>query len=1201
MTILRDANPIEMGSMFLQPEDEQTAMPKPHEVPSFLDTMASAARLANPLVNDAIVNPVSRFIEQAMNSKWVMDDQGLRLDASGDPGDLSVKAAAPVAGYRPMADPQTEHMSPEDYRHLYGSQSPEETTRRIRQLGRQRQDEQIIADHGGAGIAAVAAMSFSDPLLLMAAALPLAGPASLSRLERVGSVVAGTLALSTTSEAVLHQQNLARTGEESAWNIGVDVLLTAALGSWATRMTKAEQAALLESYVKRAEQESTAGAMARNTGDTLEGEAPAGAAARLVSKTFGRISPLDRVLDSPSLDARKLMSEIAEVPFLQQKNLEGKPTIGSIEAEIEREKDRRNLERHANFDYAYDKYAQREGKNAVTEAEFSVEVSKAGRRKDLSPIPEASELSRHMRKQLDADKETLKAMGEEIDDDVLGADSYYPKMIDTGEVLNKQGEYEAKMREQFANNPRLVKETAEVKSARTRMGEGDGQSRLDEVGATYSAAKDARKAALGEVDANRKAKGVAVRELRQAERAVDNVDQRLTELETQLQHVGDDVAGATEAQMIKLQGGLKADIERTRVKGIKAEEVRQKWQDAATEAEQSTVRLKKAAKAASGAAKEAKKAADAVKADAAMVAKFEKDRVAAATEVRDPAVIAESVREHIDHVLGLARGVVDIGNPSHPRPLRSRTLNVRDEHMEEFLVNDFHEVMSGYTSSMVPAIMLRRRFQSTDLAAEFEEIRKSYSKLREAAPTEKQRASLAKREARDLEDLRGVLSRVKGQAGPSPQRTWALNLVRVARIGRQYNYVRSLGGQTLSSMSDLGHVVSRYGLGKTGVAMAKFLSSPEFNKATRADSKRMGAALQFVLDMMPNRFSDISDDLIAGKSKLASLERAGQRASQLFTKVSLQATWNNTVENLASVLEQDMILRGALNPGSLSRFQRGVLANAGFDDDNLRLLAEQATKYADDSDGFWRGRTEMWDNQIVAKKLEAAVVRAGRVMTISKSAADLPLMMDNEAVKQLMQFKSFGMVAVNRLMIPLVQGLAHGDAAAANGLAVMIALGGMTYVSKQKAAGLEPDLALYEVPGLGIKLPTRLMAEAMQWSGALAIVPDFWDPATLFMPEPLKSARFSRFKDNVPLGTLLGPTFGMATQVIEAANDATGAGGIKADNVHQFRKLWPAQNLFYTRRLVNALEGEFAELVGAEGATNQTFWDRVTETRAPTN
>ena len=54
---------------------------------------------------------------------------------------------------------------------------------------------------------------------------------------------------------------------------------------------------------------------------------------------------------------------------------------------------------------------------------------------------------------------------------------------------------------------------------------------------------------------------------------------------------------------------------------------------------------------------------------------------------------------------------------------------------------------------------------------------------------------------------------------------------------------------------------------------------------------------------------------------------------------------------------------------------------------------------------------------------------------------------------------------------------------------------------------------------------------------------------------------------------------------------------IKAADIYRFRKLLPYQNLFYLRRVINMLEGEFGEAIGAEGAGTKSAAERITETK----
>jgi hypothetical protein len=436
--------------------------------------------------------------------------------------------------------------------------------------------------------------------------------------------------------------------------------------------------------------------------------------------------------------------------------------------------------------------------------------------------------------------------------------------------------------------------------------------------------------------------------------------------------------------------------------------------------------------------------------------------------------------------------------------------------------------------------------------------------------------------------------RLLNQVGPKGSE--AIGWVRTGRILRQFNMLRMLGTQTVSSMADLGHIVSKYGLRNTGKALAKFVTNVNFNKLTRADSRRMHVALDWVLDTRSGTLADIAEDLSGGQRGFAAnLERVGQRATQQFTRLSLMATWNSTLKNLTSILEQDAILRGAANPSSLSKIQRAKIAQLGLGESDLKVIAEQFAKHGETTDGMLRASTELWDKEAlgVARKLESAIIQAGEIMSISKGVGDTPLLMDKELVKTLLQFKTFGVVSVNRLMIPVAQGLAYGDMMAANGLGVMLGLGALSQYTKDTIAGREPETD-----------PASIVSSALLWSGALGYIPDVWDPATVFMPGPLRKLKLSRFKDSSPLDTLMGPSFGTASDFITAwsglmkpADEESWGPEVSASDVHRTRRLLPLQNLAYIYRLVNALEGEFADSIDAEGATYDTFGDRLTESK----
>lgn len=547
--------------------------------------------------------------------------------------------------------------------------------------------------------------------------------------------------------------------------------------------------------------------------------------------------------------------------------------------------------------------------------------------------------------------------------------------------------------------------------------------------------------------------------------------------------------------------------------------------------------------------------------------------------------IHSAVGETIDRILGTTRGLADVHNPPSPAPYKQRSLDAPDEILEPYLVSDFERVMNGYARAMTPHIEMRKAGFSSSLEAEKEYIANQMRVQMAKLSSDAEREALRVETANAMKDLDGMRNRLFGANGPKGD--ISLNLVRAAKIVRTYNYVRSLGSQTLSSMSDYGNIMSRYGLVRTGAMTAKFLTNIRANQLTRADAKRMGTALEWTLDTRANTLADIGDELAGSR-----LEDRANAAANLFSRATGQATWNSAVKALTSALEQDAILRALRRPAGPGKHEIIKLAQQGIDQRDYERIRRQLVKYADDSQGLSRARTDLWDDKEAARLIENAVVKVADTVVVSRGVGDLPLMMDNEFVKILFQFKSFGMAATNRVLIPMAQGLARGDLAAANGLMMMLALGGLTYVTKEWTSGREPDLS-----------PERIIPEALNWSGALAYFPDVYDLTASVTHTP----RFSRFTNVAPLETWLGPTYGTAAETIKTLGGITDSvpwnseegDGVSQKDIHQLRKLAPFQNLFYLRRIINALEGEAGEAIGAEGATRGTFINRVQATEPP--
>jgi len=237
------------------------------------------------------------------------------------------------------------------------------------------------------------------------------------------------------------------------------------------------------------------------------------------------------------------------------------------------------------------------------------------------------------------------------------------------------------------------------------------------------------------------------------------------------------------------------------------------------------------------------------------------------------------------------------------------------------------------------------------------------------------------------------------------------------------------------------------------------------------------------------------------------------------------------------------------------------------------------------ADDLFRANTEAWTDREAAEAFEAALLKSSNEVVLTKGVADVPLFMSKEIGKTLLQFKSFGMAAVNRLLIPMAQGLAHGDLATINGAWMMMALGALANAARDTAAGYKPATD-----------PSRIAIEAFDRAGFTTFLAEPFDVLSGTVAGP----RFGRFTSQSIVETLGGPTFGTGEDIRKTLQGMFTEGGtfdpkMKADDLYRFRKLLPYQNLFYLRRVVNMLEGEFGEVLGLEGATRKSTAERLTE------
>lgn len=534
------------------------------------------------------------------------------------------------------------------------------------------------------------------------------------------------------------------------------------------------------------------------------------------------------------------------------------------------------------------------------------------------------------------------------------------------------------------------------------------------------------------------------------------------------------------------------------------------------------------------------------------------------------AEIRAVVDETIDTILGNAEGRIPYDSiVSGPRgPLKERLLGIESAKIEKFMELDIERVLQAQVRTMSADVEIAKKFGSVDMAEQIRQINDEANRKISVAKTQKQRQALERARKNAIRDLEGIRDRLRGQyALPGNPDSLVL---RANRVVRNLNYMRLLGGMTISAIPDMGKIVFAHGL--TSVFRDGFVPMVRNIRRFRlaADEvKSAGTALDMVLDSRTAAIADITDDF----GRHSKFERGVQALSSRFGMVSLMAPWNAALKQFTGILTMNNILRAAdrVAAGKGTPDDIRKLAASGIDADMASRIAKQFSKHGDKGRGSdpWLAQAGSWTDRQAIEAFRAAVVRDVD-RTIVTPGQDKPLWMSTELGKTIGQFKSFAVASTQRTMLA---GLQQRDAAALNGALVMMGLGALTYALKEKVAGRE----------LSDK-PSVWAVNAFDWSGMagwLMEANNISEKATRGRVglSAFTGEQVSRYASRNVTGAFLGPTADAVADIFQVSGSIFAGDTTKSD-LRKARQLVPMQNLFYIRRLLNQVEEATGDALG---------------------
>ena len=492
-------------------------------------------------------------------------------------------------------------------------------------------------------------------------------------------------------------------------------------------------------------------------------------------------------------------------------------------------------------------------------------------------------------------------------------------------------------------------------------------------------------------------------------------------------------------------------------------------------------------------------------------------------------------------------------------PLRSRVFQIDDEIIEEFLENDIETLGARFLQNVAGDIELNREFGDVNMADQIEEISSWYRDKMETAPTPKESLRLGKQMDADIRDIAGMRDRMRGVYGFSEDNIWT----RMARSSRDLNYLRLLGGVTVSSLPDVSRVFMAEGFGKTFKSgLAPLVANSKRFKVAASELKRYGVGNDAFMSGKSEVIADVGDYAQGGTM----LERGLRSGASKFGKMNLLDYWTAGMKQLHAVTMQTSIFDG-LSKGKYDK----RLARLGIDEQSAKDMYAQVKLYGSNQDGIWLTNAKNWDRPDLERMWGAAVRKeSDRVIIIP--GQEKPLFMSREMGKTVGQFRSFILSATQRV---LIAGLQRQDHNTIGGFTSLVGMGMFTYYLKAKIAGRE----ISEDPSVWV-------LEGMERSGVMGMLMEFDTTIAKISGNTVgarallgTSEEASRQVARSVSESLLGPTIGSGlTTVIKAANAISSEGDMTDADIRAVRRIIPYQNHVGASKLFDYVEEAIGDL-----------------------
>ncbi len=483
--------------------------------------------------------------------------------------------------------------------------------------------------------------------------------------------------------------------------------------------------------------------------------------------------------------------------------------------------------------------------------------------------------------------------------------------------------------------------------------------------------------------------------------------------------------------------------------------------------------------------------------------------------------------------------------------VKNRLINISDEELSPFLVNDASQILTNYVhraSSLVRTQEALQRLGYKSINELRKDVGRHYAKEISEATSDKELKKLTKEQGATDELIGNMF---KASAGVLKRET---KFTKYFDRLRAYQYLRLLGGVTISSIPELAMPALRHGLLNTlRDGYMPLVRSLKTAKLARDQFKDLDIGLEVEMN---NVLEALSDNTVSLGRQHTKLDRGLALASDAFGKASGITYFTAFTRRLAAHVASSDLIRQLGDVSKLSAAQKRRLATGGIGTKDYSIVKDMIDKYSEKVKGSWISNHHLWDDEKAKDLFEGYVQRQTNATILKPGKGDIPFIFQKSDLGRLLfQFKSFSSAATGRIAISSLQAR---DSRTALGLLYLTMAGSLSGIIKDKLAGRETkDGDALILDGISRSGISGLMATSLLDAGLMA-----------------SSDTSRRFGGNNLSSTVLGPSVGQIQSIGDLLLNRLPDGDISEKDMDAAKRMLPFQNLFYLNHLSKQINGD---------------------------